>query len=654
MTLWHVSHKIFRANLGRYLVFFLCGSFAVMILFMYCTVYTNRGLMAAVGSAGPVFYAPTLVIVVFGFLFMVYSQSVYTMYRMNELGLMMSLGMTRAQVRTTILVENGIISALSLLLGMGSGTLLSWLFHLLILWIVGIQAVPFALSLRSYLYTLLFFAAVYSLTTAGTVVVALKSRLVNLLRYDRRATRNSLSGPASAIAGTAIVVLSMMDLYLHIRQNTAAVLLRGAIGCLLGLYLSISSVTWFIAKARRARRHGRYAHVLFLANLRHSFGQTKNILFVVLLLVAVALFFANMGVLILWDIDRLAAGYNPFDIAYAELGDAAGIPVGRLDSMVRNGETRLLSQSFLEFVKTPGLVVLCDRNLNASIGSGFDVEAGRFISLAQEMLDDNYPHDDVASRHLSSIVLYGKSYVSQQELTEVLFNSVNLVESGGVRYAIVADRDYGAIREVASARGQVGRICLLRFEDWRRTRAISDRIALELGQHQTLGGGNVQGSVDVETQKWYRWLYQPSSRSTYYNERKQVAALTLFLFAFVGLLFAMTSPVMLYFKLLTGFDRERARYVQLSRVGITAREVKKLVRSELRVFFFVPFVIGTLLALSCTFALPVVVGDRARAMQGLAMAAAAYLILHGSGYLACRSIYGRKLLAAVGLSSRMG
>ena len=49
MTLWHVSRKIFRANLGRYLVFFLCGSFAVMIFFLYCTVYTNRGLMDAVG-----------------------------------------------------------------------------------------------------------------------------------------------------------------------------------------------------------------------------------------------------------------------------------------------------------------------------------------------------------------------------------------------------------------------------------------------------------------------------------------------------------------------------------------------------------------------------------------------------------------------------
>jgi hypothetical protein len=649
MTLWHVSRKIFRANVRRYLVFFLCGSFAVMIFFMYCTVYTNRELMAAVGSGGAVFYAPTLVVVVFGFLFMVYSQSVYTKCRMNELGLLMSLGMTRGQVRTTILVENGLISAFSLLFGMSGGTLLSWLFHLLILWIVGIQAVPFTLSLQSYLYTLSFFAAVFSLTTVGTVVMALKSRLVTLLRYHRRATRNALSGPAFAIAGTAMVVLSMVDLYVHIGQNIPAVLARSVIACLLGLYLSISSVTWLIAKARRTRRLGHHAHLLFLANLQHSFGQTKNVLFVVALLVAVALFFANIGFLILWDADRLAAGYNPFDIAYAELGDATGVADARLDSLVRNGETSLLSQSFLEFVKAPGLVVVSDKNLNASIGSAFDVEAGHFISLAQEMLDDNHPHDDLASLHLSRLVLYGKSYVSQQELTKVLFNSVNLVESGGVRYAIVAERDYGAIREVASAREQVGRLCLLRFEDWRRTEALSDRIALELGRHPTVGDERAQGSADAETQKWYRWLSQPSSRIRYYDERKKVAALTLFLFAFVGLLFSMTSPVMLYFKLLTEFDRERARYAQLSRVGITAREVMRLVLSELRVFFFVPFLLGTLLALTYTFALPMVVGDRARAMQDLAMTATAYLVLHGAGYLACRSIYGRKLLAAVGL-----
>jgi hypothetical protein len=120
MTFSRIALKILKANIRRYLLLFLCGSFTILVFSQYATIYLNRDLIASFRSGRSMLYAPTLVIVLFSCFFMIHSHRSFARDRMREFGLFMTLGMTKAGIGRIVLAENGLISFLSSIHGSAS------------------------------------------------------------------------------------------------------------------------------------------------------------------------------------------------------------------------------------------------------------------------------------------------------------------------------------------------------------------------------------------------------------------------------------------------------------------------------------------------------------------------------------------------------
>jgi hypothetical protein len=102
---------------------------------------------------------------------------------------------------------------------------------------------------------------------------------------------------------------------------------------------------------------------------------------------------------------------------------------------------------------------------------------------------------------------------------------------------------------------------------------------------------------------------------------------------------------------MTELEREKIKYAKLYRVGITRREIKRLAVKELRIFFFVPFVIGALLALLFMNAIPIIIGDKSLALRYSLFVVASYFLFHGACFLIYKAYYGRKLVKSTGLAT---
>lgn len=89
-------------------------------------------------------------------------------------------------------------------------------------------------------------------------------------------------------------------------------------------------------------------------------------------------------------------------------------------------------------------------------------------------------------------------------------------------------------------------------------------------------------------------------KTSAYLDVKQMTSLTLFVGLFVSILFFLAAGSMIYFKMFTELREEQALYRSLARIGLTQSEMKRIVRRQLRVIFFVPFAVG---ALHAAFAL---------------------------------------------------
>lgn len=85
----------------------------------------------------------------------------------------------------------------------------------------------------------------------------------------------------------------------------------------------------------------------------------------------------------------------------------------------------------------------------------------------------------------------------------------------------------------------------------------------------------------------YMFLFQ--ARDALFNEIKQFMSTTLFIGLFISIIFLICSGSFLYFRLFTDLQRDQKHYQSISKIGLTANEMKKSVTIQIALLFFIPF-----------------------------------------------------------------
>ena len=222
-----------------------------MILFTYLTLMTNKNFMNynkvnSVISSNLI--APSVVIGIFSVFFIIYTQNSFIKFRKTEFGLFMVLGMTNNDIAKIMLIENCIIALASLAAGLIAGTLFSGIFYFLVTKIVEVNGVSFAISYKSYLFTILFFLCIYILLILINLISLFKFDIVNLLKSSRNGDRNLLSGKIVGLISILAVSAAIFDLIVNYKSDQSVVLLRSTVLFFMGMYMIISNFAWFLSK----------------------------------------------------------------------------------------------------------------------------------------------------------------------------------------------------------------------------------------------------------------------------------------------------------------------------------------------------------------------------------------------------------------------
>lgn len=72
--------------------------------------------------------------------------------------------------------------------------------------------------------------------------------------------------------------------------------------------------------------------------------------------------------------------------------------------------------------------------------------------------------------------------------------------------------------------------------------------------------------------------------------------LIFFVSTFLSILFFFATFILVYLNLFTDIEKEKVKYQKLYKIGITEKEVKKMVTKELRILFFLAPIIGIILS----------------------------------------------------------
>lgn len=127
--------------------------------------------------------------------------------RMRELGLYSVLGMRKIQMAIVSLLETLIVVFFSLILGLVFGGVLSRLFALIFVKILGVELAEFGLSLISALYCMLLLGAVFIISSIGNLISTSLMNPIKILRSARFAEKEPKALYLPAVIGFALLVM---------------------------------------------------------------------------------------------------------------------------------------------------------------------------------------------------------------------------------------------------------------------------------------------------------------------------------------------------------------------------------------------------------------------------------------------------------------
>lgn len=591
MTFRRMAFQIFKANLRRYLLFFLCSSFTIMVFFTFHSLYTNPDFNDPYQVNGMVsgnLYAPFLVVRVFAVLFIAYAQMAFVKFRKSEFGLLMVLGMRNHNIRKIIIFENGMIALASMFIGLGAGTVFSGVLFFVVSRLVDIGESAFILTFDSYLYTFIFFSLIYIVVIAINVLFTFKYNMMRLLKESRTAAVSLLHGKFAAALGVIFLGIAVYDMLSHYSFTNQIVLLRSIGTSVAGVYFLMSGLGGVIQFLLSRSTRSQHKHLLFNSDLNYSLARSRIVLSLITFLVFITISLNSIIFFITWNAKELVAKNNPYDIAFTEVFGKNSISKKVLSEITEHGATPLVSHQELQYIDLFNFKIFLDKNINALAGTNYHVKQGEFLNLAlvAQGEEEKNQRQEMSTYELK-LSSGNQTLHSQGLVLSMMFNPVPMLMNG--LHIIVNEQDYAALKD--EHMDSIGKLQLLNFKDWKKSADIDRELNATLSKYNK-----------DNTKSWYEddrhdaSAFSTKSRIGEYLELQESGRFGIFIFTSVGLLFFIASGVVLHFSILTDLEREKIKFTKLNKIGITSKDVTRIVRKPFKVIFFLPYILGTLLA----------------------------------------------------------
>ncbi|MBH5319219.1 ABC transporter permease [Paenibacillus sp. GSMTC-2017] len=599
MTFRSLALSNIRGNWRSYSAFFLSSVFSVLIFYVYAAFISHpdvlSGVIIGADKVRQGMQFCLYLIIIFSFMFILYSNSAFLKTRKQEFGLFSLFGMTKSQLRKLVIYENIVISILAISVGIGLGILFSKLFFMALTALLGLnKTIAFVVPMKAVWMTAGGFFALFMIISILTVLKMRRVEIIELLRASKQ-PKGELKyspwlvaiGAICLIAGYGMAVI--MTSYTFIVFSLPILITVVAGTYFLFTQLSIVVLRWV------QNRHSIYykrTNMLIFAQLGYKIRDNARILFVVSIMSAVIM--TAMGtvyIMHIWTKQGIVET-SPYTIGYVEEGlhthqvmnpdemrtilkkdnvavkhEAKVIGIGLKHYSVNFDDgTTLGSPEDAKYKLNAMIISATDYNKLAALQGKqtLTVESGKLIAL--------YPNFDKLAHGSGEAI--GKINDKRVQLpVERSINDrviSNWIDSNGTTF-VMDDLTYLNLLSNISEDKQ---LVFYGYElsNWENAAPTVEKIA----------------KLIPDEMKFESDL----NRSIQYKDTKEMVSLTLFIGMFISLLFFIAAGSMIYFKLFTEIQEDQAQFKGLFRIGMTRKEVRRIVVSQIAIIFYLPCIVG--------------------------------------------------------------
>lgn len=607
-----------KKNRRFYLPYLLA---CIVIVALFCIMLTLAsdpylGQMQHGGSVSQVLGFGVLIMALFSAIILFYTNSTFTKQRKREFAIYNILGMEKRHISYVLFWESLYTAAMALFFGLVAAGVFSKLLQLVLVRLIGGEATfGLNISLMSIGYTAVFFGALFLLLLLNTIRIIHLSNPVQLLRAGSEGEREPRSKWILALLGAVCLAAGYI---ISLRTNAALYAIQyffpAVILVIIGTYLTFIALSIVVLKALRKNRRYYYktSHFATVSGLIYRMSRNAAGLASICILSTMVLVTVSTTVSLYKGVDAYAAVRWPQDMTLTLMTDKQTntvpdvAPVLQVvdDAMTRSG----LTQSNVHGYRTVRFSTLRSGDaLDQFTGSGVDaytvmvLDTEGYAGLTGEQVTlapgdalawtDGKPFGDTVTicgrafrlRPLDSFPLdSGSSIMGLHTLYLVVPDLDSVLELRAQQNACVSE--HGGTRSMLNYTYQFD----LSGTDDEQLDALHTLLS-DPAFASAAEAANVQYTTDMRADGY------PTLRSMYGG--------FLFLGFFLGFVFLFATVLIIYYKQVSeGYD-DRGRFRIMQQVGMTPKEVKATIRTQVLLMFFLPLVTA---AIHIAFAFPLI------------------------------------------------
>lgn len=604
--------KLAKTNLSNnkpfYIPYIISSIITVAMLYMMSFLSDNKGLNKIMGadSLAIIFRLGVGIIVIFSYIFLFYTNSFIIKRRKKEIGVYNILGMEKRHLSKVLFVETIYSAIISLVCGIIVGIAFSKFILMVLYGIIGIhKTVEFFVNIHGIILCVVSFGILFLLTFLYNFMQIKLANPIELLRGTNVGEREPKTKIFMTIVG--VVCLAIAYYIAITTENPLNVLTLFFVAVLLviiGTFALFTAGSIALLKLLRNNKKFYYnkRHFMAVSGMLYRMKQNAAGLASICILSTMVLVVISTTVSMYVGIqDELMARY-PNDVCvtvdynsvidksseiekaiFDEIDSAEvknkkafsylSVFVGQKgDGFTTDKEHLSYQNSYLFYILSKDDFIKIDNSFKDKIGN---------ISKGEAVVVLNKKYDK------KDIKIFGKNYKVNKSFEHTEDNDLYVISTlNGLGY-IILDNDE-SVQELYDVQEKM----LGKGANY-----YTNKIRFDFKSGNKKQKAAAYKKIDNVVKKYFKENKNDKKQiSSYWVESRQeneqnfylLYGGLFFLGIFLGTMFLMVTVMIIFYKQITeGYD-DRERYQILEKVGMSSREVKDTIKSQIRIVFVLP------------------------------------------------------------------
>lgn len=561
MTLFDLAVKNIRRNMKSYSLYIGSTVFSILIYFTFATLKYSNDISGAAETSKQiqgVMGAAAFVLMIFVAIFILYSNSFFMKKRKKEVALYSLLGVRKRSIGFLLFFENMVIGLLSLIIGVVLGFLLSRALLSILLKLMGLDVVAgFTFSTGALINTVIVFFIIFLVTSLMGYRVIYRFKLIDLFHADKKGEEV----PKARIVTVFLGVLALAAAYVIALQDLMDSQVWQALGLatpiviialtVIGSYLLFHSVLVYVLSA--LKRNPRWAwkglHMMTASQLLYRIRGNAKTLTIITVLSATTITSGGAVFGVYYNAEKNVEMYMPYTFMWE--GDQQTIDPAIIESEV-SFNSKMIRVPLASYEMEYAVI---DESTYQTLAKNLEWPEVQKLQKGEVFAIDAY-YDERWSDKLESVNINDTDYKVAKFFDQALFNVGTL----GANAIVVPDQLY---EEMDSDEKLLQAVNVI---DYKKQREVSDKLA-------------------ESTENF-------SSATADYNSSIESLGALLFIGSFLGLVFLVATGSIIFFKMMTEAEEDKAKYAILHKIGVSKKDMKRTIRGQVGVIFIAPLLLG--------------------------------------------------------------